>query len=138
PALAAADFGPGSQYQVVLQNGGRTAAVGDVADGAFQNVHTLVQPGADAIDVVIHGLPGRFIEKLGGNREVPVPVVAELLESAGIQRGTSPRLLTCHAAEAPFVGAATAQRLATEWGGPVSGPNGLLRIFGKGRMRIDV
>jgi len=59
------------------------------------------------------------------------------LESTGISRGTPLRLLTCHAGEAPLNGATTAQQLATEWKGPVTGPNGLLRI-GKGQMRIDL
>jgi hypothetical protein len=34
-------------------------------------------------------------------------------------------------------GGKTAQLLATEWKGNVSGPNGLLRI-GKGQLRIDL
>jgi hypothetical protein len=59
------------------------------------------------------------------------------LEAAGIARGTPSRLLTCHAGEAPLNGSSAAQLLAKEWGGPVSGPNGLLRI-GQGQMRIDL
>ncbi len=137
PALSAADFGPTSSYQVVLHHGGRSVAIGDSADAAFQTVPTLIRPGVDAVDVIIHGLPGRFIERLGGSREIPVAVLAQLLEIAGIQRGTSLRLLTCHAAEAPLSGETAAQQLATEWQGTVTGLNGLLRI-GPGQMRIDL
>jgi hypothetical protein len=169
--LSAADFGPTSQYQVAVHHGGRTVALGDFTDASLQGVPTLVQPGTNAVDVVIHGLPGRFIEKPGGSREIPVSVVVELLEGAGIQRGTALQacnnnfvgrpfqavrggrpgkavlrsyscttslgLLTCHAAEAPLSGGTAAQLLATEWTGPVTGPNGLLRI-GKGQIRIDL
>jgi hypothetical protein len=138
PALSPADFGPGSQYQVALQNGGRTVVIGDVSDIALQNTHVLIQPNPDETDVVIHGLPGRFVEALGGHHEIPVPVVVNLLDNAGITRGTPLRLLTCHAAEVPHNGGTIAQMLATEWRGPVSGPNGLLRIFGRGRIRIDL
>jgi hypothetical protein len=128
PPLQTQDFGPAKQYLVAIHNGGRTIVIGDPTDAGFQKTHTLVQHSAFAVDVVIHGLPGRFIEKLGGSREIPVAVVAWLLESAGVTRGTPLRLLTCHAAEAPLSGAATAQQLATEWNGSVQGANGLLRI----------
>jgi hypothetical protein len=111
--------------------------IGDHTDAAFQKVHALINPGAGAVDVVIHGLPGRFIERLDGCREVPAPVVAELLESAGVARGTPLRLLTCHAAEPPLHGGTAAGVLVAEWGGPVTGPDGLLRV-GQGRMRVDL
>lgn len=137
PQLGVTDFGPAGPFHVSVDNGGRTIAIGDPADAAFHTVHTLIPPRPDAVDVVIHGLPGRFIEKLGGSREIPAAVVAELLESAGVQRGTPLRLLTCHAAEAPASGAPIAQSLATAWGGPVSGPDGLLHI-GKGYLRVDL
>jgi hypothetical protein len=138
PQLRVQDFGPGKQYRVEVHNGGRTMVIGDHADLGFQKTHTYVQPGPDAVDVVIHGLPGRFIDKLGGRHEIPAPVVAELLESSGgVQRGTPLRLLTCHAGEAPASGSTAAQQLATEWGGSVSGPNGLLRIS-RGALRIDL
>ena len=61
-----------------------------------------------------------------------------MLESTGVLRGTPLRLLTCHAAEAPLNGPAVAQMLATEWAGPVEGPNGMLIIYRGGRMRIDL
>lgn len=138
PALAAVDFGPGSSYQVLLRNGGRTVVIGDVSDSALQYTPGLIQPGPREIDVVVHGLSGRFIERLAGVREIPAAVVAELIERAGIARGTPLRLLACHAAEAPLNGPTTARLLATEWRGLVSAPNGLLRIFGRGRMRIDL
>jgi hypothetical protein len=128
PQLQVQDFGPGKQYRVAVQHGGRTVVIGDHADAGFQKTHLLVQPGPDEVDVVIHGLPGRFIEKLGGSYEIPPAVVALLIESAGVPRGTPLRLLTCHAGEAPLNGATAAQQLATEWGSPVSGADGLLRI----------
>jgi hypothetical protein len=137
PQLQVHDFGPGTPYRVIVENGGRTIVIGDHMDLGFQKTHTYVQPGPDAVDVVIHGLPGRFIEQLGGKWEIPVPLVAQLIETAGIRRGTALRLLTCHAAEAPLTGLTAAQQLATEWGGPVTGPNGLLRI-GRGTLRIDL
>jgi hypothetical protein len=137
PPLQAQDFGPGKQYRVEVHNGGKTVVLGDPTDAGFQFTPTYLQPGPDAVDVVIHGLPGRFIEKLAGRHEIPVLLVAQLIEAAGIQRGTPLRLLTCHAGEAPFRGPTAAQQLATEWGGPVEGPNGLLRIY-PGRARIDL
>jgi hypothetical protein len=137
PPLQAQDFGPGKPYRVEARNGGRTIVIGDPTDAGFQNTATYVRPGPQAIDVVIHGLPGRFIEKLAGGLEIPVPLVAELIESVGVPRGTPLRLLTCHAAEAPLLGPSAAQMLATEWAGPVEGPNGMLRISGRG-MRVDL
>jgi hypothetical protein len=137
PPLHAQDFGPGKQYRVAVHNGGRTVVIGDHADPAYQKTHTLVQPGAAAVDVVIHGLPGRFIEKLAGGYEIPVPLVAALLESAGVPRGTPLRLLTCHAGEPPMSGPTAAQQLAMEWAGPVNGANGLLRIR-PGAIEIDL
>jgi hypothetical protein len=130
-------FGPVQQYRVEVRNAGKTIVIGDHTDVGFQLTSTLVQPGPDAVDVVIHGLPGRFVVKLGGGHEIPVPIVAQLLESVGIKRGVELRLLKCHATEAPLNGSTVAQLLATEWKGIVTGPNGLLRIQ-KGPMRIDL
>jgi hypothetical protein len=137
PQLQATDFGPLNQYRVAVENGGKTIAIGDHTDAGFQKTHTLVLPGADAVDVVIHGLPGRFIEKLGGSWEIPAALVALFLESTGIPRGTPLRLLTCHAGETPVAGLAAARQLAKEWGGPVQAPNGLLRISSQ-RLEIDL
>jgi hypothetical protein len=131
------DFGPGKQYRVDVRHGGRTVVIGDHSDQALRVTHALVRPGPDAVDVVIHGLPGRFIEKLGGGREVPAQVVARLVESAGVPRGTALRLITCHAGEAPASGPTAAQQLATAWGGPVMGADGLLRIR-PGAIGIDL
>jgi hypothetical protein len=128
PQLRVQDFGPGKQCRVEVHNGGRTVVIGDHGDPGLQKTHRLVQPGPDAVDVVIHGLPGRLIDKLGGTQEIPAPVVAQLLDAAGIPRGTPLRLLTCHAAEAPRNGPAAAGLLAGEWGGSVLAANGLLRI----------
>jgi hypothetical protein len=128
PQLQATDFGPNKPYRVEIWNGGRTVVIGDPADAGFQNTPIYVQPGSDAIDVVIHGLPDRFLEKLAGSFEIPAALVAQLIEATGILRGTPLRLLTCHAGEAPLLGPTSAQQLATDWGGPVEGPNGLLRI----------
>ncbi len=137
PQLQFKDFGPRKQWRIELQNSGRTVVIGDHTDLGFQRTHTYVQPAPDALDIVIHGLPGRFIDALGGRLEISVPVVIELLDSVGVPRGTPLRLLTCHAGEAPMTGLAVAQQLSTAWGGPVNGPNGLLRI-GRGQMRIDL
>jgi hypothetical protein len=137
PQLQATDFGLGKQYRVETWNGGRTVVIGDYTDAGFQNTPAYIQPGPDAVDVVIHGLPGRFIEKLAGSCEIPIPLVAQLIESTGIARRTPLRLLTCHAGEAPLQGSTTAQLLATEWDGSVEAPNGLLRIS-PGRMRVDL
>lgn len=138
PPLQDQDFSPAKPFRVELQNTRRTVVIGDLTDLGFQITPRYVLPGPDTVDVVIHGLPGRFIERLGGSKEIPVLVVARLIESAGIARGTPLRLLTCHAAEAPFNGLAAAQRLATEWGGTVVGPDGMLIIYRGGRMRIDL
>jgi hypothetical protein len=137
PQLNVHDFGPGKRFRVDVRNGARTIVIGDHADLWFQLTHAYVQPEPDAIDVVIHGLPGRFIEQLGGKLEIPASVVAELVESAGVARGTPLRLLTCHAAEFPLTGSTAAQQLAAEWGGPVTGPDGLLRI-GRRTIRVDL
>jgi hypothetical protein len=138
PSLQDQDFGPDKPFRVELQNQGRTVAIGDHTDLGFRITPAYVSPGPNAIDVVIHGLPGRFIERLGGIREIPVPLTARLIESAGILRGTPLRLLTCHAAEMPLNGPTVARMLATEWGGPVEGPDGMLIIYRGGRMRIDL
>src|SRR3954471_11685905 len=84
PPLGRTDFGPASPYGVAVHNGGKTVAIGDHTDASFRLVPAWVQPGPDVVDVVIHGLPGRFLERLNGNREIPVLVVAELLESVGV------------------------------------------------------
>jgi hypothetical protein len=139
PQLRAQDFGPGKQYRVEVHNGGRTIVIGDPPDPGFQKTHTMVQPGTE-VDVVIHGLPGRFIEKLGGSYEIPAAVVAELIElQGGVPRGTPLRLLTCHAGEAPASGPPSAQQLASVWGGTVLGADGILRIrhSGIGIDRVD-
>jgi hypothetical protein len=137
PALSPADFASGTRYQVTLRNGARSVLIGDVNDAAIQHAASMIQPGPGAVDVIIHGLPGRFIEKFGGSREIPPDLVETLLQSVGIQPGTPLRLLTCHAAELPLVGPTAAQQLANRWGGIVSGPNGLLHIY-RGWMRIDL
>ena len=122
------DFGPGRLCEVAVHHSGRTVVLGDPMDYGFQKTHTLITPESDAVDVVTHGLPGRFIEKLGGNREIPATLVSQLLVGAGVPGGTPLRLLTCHAGELPLQGAAAAQLLAEDWGGPVLGATGLLRI----------
>jgi hypothetical protein len=137
PQLQVQDFGPGMPYRVDVQHGGKTIVIGDPTDWALQKMHLLVRPGPDAVDVVIHGLPGRFIEKLGGSHEIPASVVARLLEAAGARRGTPLRLLACHAGEAPAGGATAAGQLAAAWRGPVMGANGLLRIR-QGGIEIDL
>jgi hypothetical protein len=111
--------------------------IGDHTDPALRVTPALVQPSPHVADLVIHGLPGRFIEKLGGSHEIPAAVVVQLIAAAGVPRGTPLRLITCHAAEAPASGPTAAQQLATAWGGPVAGPNGLLRIR-PGGMGIDL
>jgi hypothetical protein len=137
PQLRVQDFGAGKQCRVEAHHGGRTVVIGDHSDPGFQKTHRLVQPGPDAVDVVIHGLPGRFIDKLGGAQEIPAPVVAQLLGAAGIPRGTPLRLIACHAGESPLNGPAAARLLAREWGGSVLAGNGLMRIQ-KGGIGIDL
>src|SRR3954469_7989438 len=95
PQLPLADFGPGRQYRVDVQNGGRTIVVGDPNDSGLQKTSTLVQPGPHAVDIVIHGLPGRFVESLAGTHEITAALLAQLLDAAGVPRGTPLRLITC-------------------------------------------
>jgi hypothetical protein len=45
--------------------------------------------------------------------------------------------LTCHACEAPLHGETAGKLLASLWGGPVAGPNGLL-VIGVGQLRVDL
>ena len=137
PQMHQNDFGPGKRCEIDVRHGGRTIMIGDPTDFGFQKTHTLISPGPDAVDIVIHGLPGRFVEKLGGNQEIPASLIAQLLASAGVIRGMPLRLLTCHAGELPLRGTSAAQILAEEWGGLVLGANGLLRIR-KGGISIDV
>jgi hypothetical protein len=111
--------------------------IGDPTDQALQLAPSLIAPDPGAVDVVIHGLPGRFIDAVTGTMEVPVRVVVELLDAAGIPRGTLLRLITCHGGEAPLVGPAVAELLAQEWGAPTAAANGLLRVF-HGSFQIDL
>lgn len=137
PPLTARDFGPGKAYRVEYQNAGQTIAIGEPSDHAFQTAHRHLQPAAGIIDVVLHGLPGRFIESLAGTRQIAPAVIAELLNAAGIAKGTPLRLVTCHAAEAPRHGQPVALQLAHEWGGLVMGASGQL-VLTKAGPRIDL
>jgi hypothetical protein len=137
PTLALQDFAPGGLLRVTTYHAGRTVVIGDQSDAGLQLAPALVMPGARVIDVIMHGLPGRFIDRLGGRREVPASVVVALLLSVGAPRGAPLRLLTCHAAEAPLHGPAAAQALSTEWGGPVQAPDGLL-VIRAGQLEVHV
>jgi hypothetical protein len=137
PALAVQDFGPGGLLRATTHHAGQAVVIGDHSDAGLQQAPALVVPGATEIDVIMHGLPGRFIDRLGGSQEVPASVVVALLLSAGIPRGAPLRLLICHAAELPLHGPTAAQPLATEWGGPVRGPDGLL-VIRAGQLEVHV
>ncbi len=128
PRLTSEDFGPGGQCGVKVLNEGRTVVIGDLADRDLQIAPYFIQPGPLAIDVHIHGLPGRFIEARLGRCEIPVDLVARFLEAHGIRVATPLRLITCHGAEAPLDGRSVAELLSTSWGGSVTAPNGLLTM----------
>jgi hypothetical protein len=137
--LSVFDFGPNSQYQVRIYNNGGTIAIGDKSDRDLRNTSLWVKPQPDVVDVVIHGMPGAFVEAYDGALEIPASVIAELLEKQGIPRGTPLRLLTCYATEAPKApGQSIAKQLFDIWGGPVQGPNGLLHAWPNGDIRIDL
>jgi hypothetical protein len=137
PPLTLADFGPAMPYRVELRNGGRTVVIGDPNDLGYQRVPGMIAPGPSEIDVVIHGLPDRFIDQLGGRRAIPAAVVTALLESVGLVRGTPLRLLSCYAGEAPALGPCVAQQLATDWGGLITAPAGRLRVM-PGMLEVDL
>ena len=128
---------PGKAYRVEVHNNGATVAIGDPADLGFQKVPALLQPLPGVVDVVIHGLPGRFMEKVHGSYQIEAPIVAQLLVDAGIVTGTPLRLITCHSAEAPLHGEPVAQRLASVWGGPVLGATGAV-LVGNNQIRINL
>jgi len=137
--VTASDFGPGQPNDVQVHHGGQMDVIAQNGDGAFK-VPNLISPPADAIDVIIHGKPGRFGIDAECEAEIPAPVVAQLLEDAGIQRGTPLRCITCHAGEKPdpAIGVVSAaQQLATTWNGTVYAPNGFCRVT-LGNIRIDL
>jgi hypothetical protein len=107
-------------------------------DAAFV-VPNLIQPRAGMVDVVIHGVPGRFGTTEECDTEIPAAVVAQLLINEGIPLGTPLRCITCHGGENPdpAVGPAAAQLLATVWNGPVEAPNGFC-IVTRNSIRIDL
>lgn len=139
PQLTVQDFGPNRGYRVELEHNCRAVVIGDIdGDLGLQLLPGWVTPGPDAIDVHIHGLPGRFIEALAGVYEIPADVVVELLKFLGIQEGISLRLVTCHGGEPCANGRTAAQMLADIWGGTITAPNGLLRVYPSGQMEIDM
>lgn len=141
PPLMASDFAATSFYRISVHNGGRTILIGDMRDLRLSKIPSLVtsQRSSAEIDVAVHGLPGRFVEKFSDPRfEIPPDTIVALLELVGIRRGTPLRLLTCFATEMPFQGLTAAEMLAGAWGGKVSGPNGLLRIRSSGRMNVEL
>jgi hypothetical protein len=133
---AVADFGPGRPNRVEVHHGGRMVVIAEAGDSSF-SVPRLIAPQLGAVDVVIHGKPGRFGTSPEANVEVPPAVVAQLLEDHGIARGAPLRCVTCHGGEAPAVGPPATQRLATEWNGPVQGANGLV-VVRTNNIRVDV
>jgi hypothetical protein len=114
--------------------------IGDIAnDLALQRLPARISPLPGMVDVHIHGVPGRFLTALGAEIEIPVEVVAELLEVSGqITRGAPLRLLTGHGGEPCARGRVAAQLLATEWTGSVLAPNGLFHAHADGRITIDL
>jgi hypothetical protein len=139
PALSMQDFGTGSQYRAATYKGNRTVVIGAIKDPMLAQIPNRVQPAGTVVDVAIHGLPGRFIEAISDPQyEIPASVIVELLQSLGIPRGAPLRLLTCHAAEPPMRGPTAARMLAAEWGGPITAPNGILRVLSNGSLRVDL
>jgi len=139
PELHVRDFGTAGQFQVNAYNGGRVIVIGDIRDVMLRQIPGRVKPLTGTVDLAIHGLPGRFIEAINNPQfEIPASVVVQLLESVSVIRGMPLRLLTCHATELPLAGPSTAGTLAAQWGGPVTGPNGILRIASTGVSRIDL
>jgi hypothetical protein len=137
--LAASDFGPGQPNDVQVHHGGQMVVIAHNGDAAFK-VPKLISPPASAVAVIIHGKPGRFGIDADCEAEIPAAVVAQLLEDAGIQRGTPLRCITCHGGEKPdpAIGVVSAaQQMATAWNGPVSAPNGFCRVT-VGTIRIDL
>jgi hypothetical protein len=130
------DFGPGQPNEVRVFHGGAMVVIAATGDPAFL-VPTLLRPQAGTVDVVVHGVPGRFSTRMDGEIDIPPDVVADLLVRAGVPRGTPLRCLTCWAGENPLAGLSAGQRLATAWGGPVSAPDGLLQVTG-GSLSIHV
>jgi hypothetical protein len=124
---SASDFGPGQPHRVEVHHGGQAVVIAVAGDLSFA-VPQLIQPQAGAVDVVIHGVSGRFATSASGEIEVPTKVVAVLLENAGVPRGTPLRCLTCHGGERPLAGPPAAELLAQDWGGPVSAADGFLKV----------
>jgi RHS repeat-associated protein len=138
PQLSVSDFAPNGQYRVNVSNNGQTVAIGNAADAGLQSTPQWIQPEPGTVDLVIHGYPGRFVDAYPTpTAEIPSPVVADLLQGAGIPRGSVPlRLLTCGAGEAAENGTISAQTLANSWGNTVSGPNGMLYPNANGGLPI--
>jgi hypothetical protein len=134
--VALLDFGPGQSNDWLVFHNGQMVVLGERGDPSFK-VPNLIQPQVGIVDVVIHGVPGRFSTRMDGEVEIPPEVVAQLLDLAGIQRGTPLRCLTCWGAENPLTGQAAGQRLATQWNSPVSAPDGLV-VITLGTIRIHV
>jgi hypothetical protein len=111
--------------------------ISEAGDPSFA-VPKLVQPQSGTVDVVIHGVPGRFATTAGGQTEIPVHVVKKLLENAGVKPGTRLRFLTCHGGETPLKGSSAAEQFAQAWNGDVSAPNGFLKVEAGGRLRVHL
>lgn len=134
--VVVADFGPGRPNRVEVHHAGRMIVIAATNDSSFR-VPGLIAPSIDSVDVVIHGKPGRFGTMAEGDTEIPVEVVARLLEDHGIPRGMPLRCISCHAGEVPLVGPPAARQLAVEWNGPVLAPDGFVLVM-RSLIRIDV
>jgi len=112
--------------------------IAEKGDPAFIVPH-LIQPQGGTVDLVIHGVPGRFGTTEECDTEIPSAVLVQLLSQAGIPFGTPLRCITCHGGEnpAPGIGQPAGQLLATVWNGPVNAPNGFCRVT-RNMLRIDL
>ena len=135
--VGVADFGPMKGLRVEVHNGGGTVVIAEAGDPAFA-VSAMVKPRTGTVDVVIHGVPGRFATTASGETEIPLDVLKNLLENNGVSPGSPLRLITCHGGESPLGGASAAEQFASVWGGAVSAPNGFLKVESSGQMRIHV
>src|SRR5947209_5560829 len=84
--VGVSDFGMGTPNDVKVFHGGWMVVIAATVDPSF-NVPNLIRPQAGIVDLVIHGVPGRFGITQQCETEVPPDVVAQLLDNAGIPRG---------------------------------------------------
>jgi hypothetical protein len=135
--IGVSDFGPTKRFRVEVHHAGGTVVISEAGDAAFA-VPGLIQPLPGTVDVVSHGVPGRLATTARGETEIPMQVVKQLLENAGISPGTRLRFIICHGGESPLGGVSAAERFAKAWNGEVSAANGFLKVEAMGRLRIHL